>query len=354
MIQKLTTAPLAQRATSSPTGRLVEPVLPAGRRSLASKLLLISFLVGMTGGFAQPVVGDESSSLTFALQPAIQVDSQGVFLHQVLTLSAEAALPVVRLADAPAFGQSLTLNRSQIIAVVRESAPELVATNWSGPDRVRVSRRARKFGEAELVEVLTSVLQRERIKDRGQLELRMSRTWNPLNVPDEPLNLQVLELPANGLAPYFVVRFELRTAQELLGTWQAPLQARLWREVWVARTPLKRGALLTDADVVRERRDVLLIHEPLADLQMDEISLETMESLPAGALVTERAVRQRPAVRRGQTIEASVQDGALAITMKVEILEDGLPGQTIRLRNPQSRRELRGKVLNEHLIQVIL
>ena len=41
--------------------------------------------------------------------------------------------------------------------------------------------------------------------------------------------------------PYFIVRFTLRTAQETLGNWSANLKASVWREVWVATAPLKRG-----------------------------------------------------------------------------------------------------------------
>jgi flagella basal body P-ring formation protein FlgA len=40
--------------------------------------------------------------------------------------------------------------------------------------------------------------------------------------------------------------------------------------------------------------------------------------------------------------------------MKVEVLEDGAPGQIIRARNPISRRDVSGKVLNEQTILVTL
>jgi flagella basal body P-ring formation protein FlgA len=49
-----------------------------------------------------------------------------------------------------------------------------------------------------------------------------------------------------------------------------------------------------------------------------------------------------------------VQDGVLNISMKVEVLEDGAPGQTVRARNVQSRRDLRGRVLDEKTILISL
>ena len=44
----------------------------------------------------------------------------------------------------------------------------------------------------------------------------------------------------------------------------------------------------------------------------------------------------------------------MVLTVKVEVLEDGLPGQTIRVRNLKSKREFRGKVQNEETIHVTL
>lgn len=67
-----------------------------------------------------------------------------------------------------------------------------------------------------------------------------------------------------------------------------------------------------------------------------------------------RSVRARPIVQRGQLVEGIYQDGGLSISLKVELLEDGLPGQTIRVRNPKTKRELHGKVQNEQTVVIAL
>lgn len=323
-------------------------------RSSGLSAAVVCFLVWLTGGLAQPVVGVEPSISNFCMHAAAQVDSEGVFLHHVLTAPGTTPLPPLRLAPAPSFGQSVTLTRAQILAVLSQSNPELYSTNWAGPDRVRVTRRAKKLAETELLELLTSTLQREHVKDRGVLELRLARPWTTLSVPDEAITLRVLDMPANGVTPIFIIRFELRSGSETLGTWQASLQARVWREVWVARTALKRGTTLADADLVRERRDILNQREPLAECDDVGTTIEIAEHVSAGALVPARALKVRPVVRRGQRTDVSFQDGMLCVTMKVEAMEDGVPGQVIRLRNPDSRREIRGKVINENLILVTL
>jgi flagella basal body P-ring formation protein FlgA len=258
------------------------------------------------------------------------------------------------LTTAPTVGQASILNRAQISELVRQVAPELVPTNWCGATQVRITRRTRPLEEAETKDLLVAALQRDFVKDRGELELRFARAWAPVNVADEPFTVSILDMPAGGVSPNFIIRFELRAGSSLLGNWQIPVQAHIWRDVWVAGSSLQRGQPLKNADVVRERRDILLLKEALTSLDRDDFSLELAENLPAGTALTAHSLRLRPLVQRGRVVDAIVQDGAMTISVKAEVLEDGLPGQTIRLRNLKSKREFRGKVQNEETITVTL
>jgi len=187
-----------------------------------------------------------------------------------------------------------------------------------------------------------------------ELELRLTRSWPTVAIPDEPVTLKIVELPSSGVGPNFIVRFELSTAQERLGAWQASAQAKVWRDVWVARSALQRGQLLSEADVIRERRDGLTLRDLPPEILPPNALIELAENVPAGAPLSSRSLRLRPVLHRGQIVEALVRDGTLTVSLKVEVLENGLPGQIVRVRNVQSRREFRGKVQNEQTIIVSL
>lgn len=231
-------------------------------------------------------------------------------------------------------------------------APSVPASPVAAP--APALHRERHFAEADLLELLTATLQQEYVKDKGQLELRLTQPWKTRTVPDEPLTLKIIDLPTLGVTPQCIVRFELRAAHESLGIWQVPVQARVWREVWVAHSALQRGELVSDADITRERRDILSLREALAEFAAGDATLATAEPLQAGAPLLARSVKVRPVLHRGQIAEALIQDGTLSVSMKVEVLEDGAPGQIIRARNVQSRRDIRGKVLNEQTILLSL
>src|SRR6185312_9549307 len=135
----------------------------------------------------------------------------------------------------------------------------------------------RTLEQAELTTMLTQVLQQDYVKERGELELHLTQPWTAKKISDEPLTVKIIDMPTIGVTPSFIVRFELRNAHEAIGTWQLPVQAHVWREAWVAHSMLKRGDALADAEIDRERRDILVLHEPLADFSADRSTLEIAE-----------------------------------------------------------------------------
>ena len=164
-----------------------------------------------------------------SLVATAQVDSEGVFLDQILAPGVDEALPHIRLASAPTFSQTLSLSRMQIQDLLLKHAPDLAGTNWIGPAQVRISRKTRMLDETEFKTLLTATLQSETVKDKGELELRFSRAWTSLAVPDEPLTLRIMDLPASGVGANFFVRLELLAGGELVSKPQVALQARVWR-----------------------------------------------------------------------------------------------------------------------------
>jgi flagella basal body P-ring formation protein FlgA len=291
----------------------------------------------------------------FELQASAQVDSSGVYLHQLVS-APYPALPAqpVRLSPAPAFGRALAFTRPQIEQLVARTVPALRITNWSGAETVRITRRTRVLGEVELRDLLVATLQRDVIKERGELELRFSRAWPAVQVPDEMLLLRVLDLPATGVSANFIVRFELQAGADRLGPWQAVVQGRVMKEVLIAQNPLRRGQPLQPADFTTERRDVLALRDPLDESALRNPSLELIEGVSSGQPLLARAVRMRPLVQRGQMVDGLVRDGTLQINLRVEVLADGQPGQLIRVRNPKTKREFYGKVQDEQTVLINL
>lgn len=331
-----------------PVTHCADPAFSRQRsRRVGRMILALALLAGLYA--ASPAGASEAA---FHLASVAEVTGSGVFLSQIVTSNLK--LPDLRLCDAPAVGATIQLSRAKVDDLLSAAAPALATTNWTGADSIRILRRSRTLNEAAALALLTASLQQNYVKDEGKLQLSFTEPWEAPVVPDEPLTVKFLELPSAGVAPYFIARFQLCTATETVGAWQVSLQAHVWRDVWVAHSDLPSGELLADADVERDTRDVLSVHEPLAEFEPDDSSLELAEPVYANNILLAREIRPRSVIHRGQLADAVLQDGALSIMLKVVALQDGAPGQIIRARNPVSQRDLTGKVVDDHTIEISL
>src|SRR5579871_3218098 len=191
-------------------------------------LLMLSPLSAEAADGASP---STNAMPAWKLLTEVKADSTGVFLDQIAVQSNSNPVPHVRVINTPAFGQINSISRARISEFVRTNFPELASTNWSGPAQIRVSRRTRQLNDSDVIKLLTDTLQRDVVKNRGELELQLSRPGPPLIVPDEAITLKTTELPVGGVTPTFMVRYELFCGTERVGVGQAAVQAIIWHDV---------------------------------------------------------------------------------------------------------------------------
>lgn len=284
---------------------------------------------------------DTADSQSALRQRAEYPRFMGSFACDISTL---VALATALLFCALSFGQSPATTGSQTSLAI---AP----TNSTAK---AIARAPRRLEQEEVRLMLSEALERQLGTDGGELEIQFARPWTPVMVAPGPLVAEIIEPTLNRLSSTSFVRFEVISGKQVLGSWQASLQFHLWRQVLVAHTSLQRGATLSETDIVKERRDVLTLRDPICELPAPASACELADNVPLGAALMARSIRLKPVVFRGQTADAVVRDGTMTVSLKVEILEEGAPGQMVRVRNVQSRRELRGKVQDEQTIAIPL
>ena len=235
----------------------------------------------------------EAAPDTWQLLPAAAVDGSGVFLGQLLN-NPTNAVPLLQLAPAPRWGQTNILTREQIIELARHHFSALDTTNWSGPSAISLTRRSRQLLDFQLTELLRRCSSTRNTSEHGELDVRLSKPWTAVAVPDDDLELHLTDLPSNGLLPNSLVGFDIWCGKELIASYRVEIQAKLWREVPVARSPLQRGQLLREADIAMERRDVLTHHEAYLNMATADPTSELCENISVGQPVLQHCVRLSP------------------------------------------------------------
>ncbi len=292
---------------------------------------------------------------TLELLPRAQVDRGGVLLDQIFAETNGVAIPKgIRLTAAPTWGKTLVLERKDIAELLAKQAPDFAAAELSGAPQITISRRSRKLEDAELLARMLEKLQPPTNAERTvELELKLGSEWQPVIIPTDPVEVRLVQQPNSGLMSQFMVRFDLVSDKEVIGNYTVNLQAHLYSDVWVAAAAIKPGTSLDTAPITRERRDVIRLTQPLFTSENRDPALCINEYLQPGAVILARSIHQKPIVFRGQFVQAAVIEKYMQIKVKAEVLEDGAPGQMIRVRTLSSRKEIRGKVVDEDTVQVM-
>jgi len=205
------------------------------------------------------------------------------------------------------------------------------------------------YGREDLLTDLSHQLA-EHYRVTGDLQVELLRAWASPAATSQPITAQLLEAPAN-LNSTLLVRFRLQSGNQSLGDYSQLVRVQLMRDVWFVRSPIERGANFDPSqldtrrvDTIRER-DALAVSDATADLTF-------ARAIPAGRMIGWRDVSRRALVRKGDVIEVSAADGILSITMKALAMENGSAGETVRVRNLESKKEFSAQVVAESRAQV--
>ena len=205
--------------------------------------------------------------------------------------------------------------------------------------------------DKDLLFLLESRLQSKQDKSILTLEFtRLVPAWKPLSPSEGMIDIRILDRPTSGLTSQFGVRFEVMRGDKSLGIYFANLKAHLYRNVWIATSTLKRGATLDQAALQEESRDVISFRDPTFSPQTPELRLT--ENIPAGAILLDRHVQARPVMFRGDHVQAVIQDDVISVSLMVEVLDEGAPGQFVKARNLRTKKEIQGRVLDGNTILV--
>ncbi len=121
--------------------------------------------------------------------------------------------------------------------------------------------------------------------------------------------------------------------------------------VAVAAGDLQRGMLLTERDLNLAEVDLVEVRQPCFDLR-ELVGKKLKRSVRLGEPLERSSVEFPPLVQRGEVVTLIARRGAVTVTARGEARQDGGQGETIRVRNLDSRRDLSGRVAGAGLIEM--
>jgi flagella basal body P-ring formation protein FlgA len=127
---------------------------------------------------------------------------------------------------------------------------------------------------------------------------------------------------------------------------------RVVADVVKTTQPLERGATVSAGQVQVVHEDVagVPLRRLLSSAQI--VGGRVLRPIPAGAIVLPGSVVTRRAVEPGDAVTAVAATGAIEVSASLVAVDGGDPGTLIRVMNPDTHRDLRGRVIKEGLVEV--
>jgi flagella basal body P-ring formation protein FlgA len=290
------------------------------------------------------------------LAPEALVHTDEVVLSEVAEIQGDGPLAErirgLRLTPAPPVGVTHALLADTVRTRLGSDALRVEVT---GATRTLVTRAFQVVRAADLIQAV-------RREARARLDAAESRgepsSLTPISRPDD------LRLPTGDL------RFEVRlheggaNAPTLTATvtvrvngrerHQALLTFQLTRVVTVVVVvrPLDLRRVLGPDDFRIERRSAGDVPpDALAELA-EPSDYELLRSAQAGEVVTPRLIRPRLAIKRGELVTLLLEGEGFRISTQGQASEDGRRGETVRVVNLSSKREVVGWVEGGGVVRV--
>jgi flagella basal body P-ring formation protein FlgA len=188
-------------------------------------------------------------------------------------------------------------------------------------------------------------------QDHGTIRVDAGRLDARLHFPACPMALQGFLPPGGRSVGNTTIGVRCPSPAS---PWQlyVPVTVRVMDQVVVAARPLSRGVTLSADDVRLVEYDLATLPSGyLLDLAK-AVGAQMRLPVAAGSVLLPSQIEGPRLVRRGDLVNAVARAGGLEVRIQAQALADGAAGDTIKLRNPLTKKEFSGVVTPEGLVQV--
>lgn len=290
-----------------------------------------------------------SQGISFAsllkLKPLVSVSGDKVFLKDIL--EDPSGIPngflEVELFPAPPLGKSTSYSFQYIKQILTMKLPALLKDNDLTPiDKIIFTRTAQVISGKELVSIV-----REHI---GISNLEpLTEEVPSVILPEGKLRLDVKQLSSVN-SKVLVVKVSFYVDEKYIKAINLSFRTDVKKVVYVARVYIPKGTIITEEMIAEKALDNVVFSA--IEKKEDIIGKATTRIFYPGQVITSNTIVEPPLVNKNEEVEAIRRVGNLVISTKLIALQDGYFGQTIRLRNPSSFKEVLGTVIGKGKVEV--
>ncbi|MFP4052717.1 MAG: flagellar basal body P-ring formation chaperone FlgA [Phycisphaerae bacterium] len=312
-------------------------------------------------GVAFVAAGDTSGTsggVELYLPREITVESAKLSLGQITLVDAdtdatESTIRKIAMGRAPWTRESITFDRATILARLASAGIDAEKVTFRGAKSVTVKRKETIVSGEKITTAAKTYLDANRPRGEGVF-WKVTRTADDQTVQtSEAVKLQaaLAKDPPDG---YVKVTVSVMAGKKALKTVDVLFKlGYVVRKVVAARDISAGDAFTTDNVKVAEVESVRPAEGPFAP----PLGMVASHNIRKGLEIRDnlvRAPKQAVVVKRGQGVEMRVEGKHFAVRAAGQALEDGKPGQFIKVRNIDTKRIVVGKVMPDGYVMPVV
>ncbi len=204
--------------------------------------------------------------------------------------------------------------------------------------------------------------------DRSVVEARLTRfvkqlygenddvriRFNPVTISQNEKtkikNISFVEMPdANGAG---ICSLELEQNGGRTRSVQVPFKVFAKRKIFMMRNPGKQGDIIRKADISLKEIHLTGRNSEYPAAAEDIIGKILKRDIAANTVITRQILEDHIALQRGDSVNIVLEGNGLLVRTKGKAVDKGRIGDTVRVRNITSGREVIGKVVSSSAVVV--
>lgn len=244
-------------------------------------------------------------------------------------------------------GTNLKLPATDVLLRLRDNQVDLEKLKYSLPPQIEIRRAGRELAIEEIKTAINKYLETA----QGRYSLKEVFLSSKLYVPLEISNLEARLDSVIGLGRA-TFGIEARTRDGQKQFFKVDAQVEEWKDVPIVKAPIQRGSIVSQDDIGMARLNVAIIPKDAILQETNLIGLRTNQALGSGELFRRDRLEVPPVVQSGAKVIMLYEKQNLKVTASGVALQEGITGQTIKIKNERSKKVVEARVLAEGLVGV--
>lgn len=256
--------------------------------------------------------------------------------------------------QAPQPGEERSLYGPYLATRLKQAGLDETDFILDAPAKIRVTRAAQRLESTMLENIVRQALTRQMPQDAAQVTIRDLQGLEDLVVPPGPLHYNVAFPRHNDFTGRVAFTLEVRVHGKLARRLYGNVHVDVLQKVVTLTRAIAPQEVITAADIRLQAVSLARASQQIVTRPEEIIGRRARRALPANTAIRSRDIEVLPLIHKGDQVLIIAESDLIKVTAIGEALEHGQQGETIRIKNPASNREIRAVVIGPKTVRIAL